>query len=330
MFLVRSRKMKTLRITIYVLFSIVVCLPYAAGQNEKAASPALTWRDAETREVLFTSDDVISFDWDKQVFLLDRDATHDFLAWIPPHMHQAQSLVVENTRGDIYDAVWVNSISSMAFSGPVYEPLSPNPFFSITNGYPDGYPRDQDQSMKERDPRFDPRLKKGLERAGVLGSIDLNRKWVGLLIQTTGHRWKDVGEDMKIRVEYFENTFQRGEKARAHVFFAGGKKTRKQIDSLTFKITFIANEGTFRSDISKKRVPVSETEDGIYVCKFAPWESVEGSDEKVELGSGRVSLSILLQKQNKTVYRLDFPSYRRVPIGGVRAQAESTDTPGTK
>lgn len=207
----------------------------------------------------------------------------------------------------------------MGFGGPIYTPLSPNPFFSIANGYPGG----KDPIARDKDPRFAPRLKAGLEEAGVLQAIDLNRKYVGLIIQTTGHMWKDAGEDMKIRVEYFENTFRLGGKARAHIFFAGGEKTRKQIDSLNLKITFVANEGTFRSDITMNPVPVSETEDGIHVCKFAPWEPGEGSDKEAELGTGKIYLSILLQKQDKTVYRLDFPE-SRVPIGG-RIQAEPTD-----
>jgi len=67
-------------------------------------------------------------------------------------------------------------------------------------------------------------------------------------------------------------------------------------------------------------VPVSETEDGIYVCKFAPWQPVEGSDKEAKRGTGVISLAILFQKQDKTLYRLDFAE-SHVPIGG-RIKAE--------
>jgi hypothetical protein len=311
--------MKILSITICVLLLLVVSLPCTAGQNEKAAPPALTWRDAETKSVLFTSDDIISFDWDKQVFLMNRDATLDFLAWRPPHGHQAR-LVVQDSNGDIYNAHWFSVMSSEVVFEPAYEPLSPNPFFSIAYGSPAG----KGPRTGETDPRFAPRLKAGLEKAGVLHPIDLNRQYVGLIIQTTGHMWKNVGEDMNIRVEYFENTFHLGGKARAHIFFAGGEKTRKQIDSFALNITFVANDGTFRSVIAMKPFPVSETEDGIHVCKFAPWEPGEGSDKEAKLGTGYIYLSILLQKQDKTMYRLDFPE-SRVLIGG-RIQTEPTDS----
>ena len=143
--------------------------------------------------------------------------------------------------------------------------------------------------------------------------------------------WKHVGEDMKVRVEYFENTFRLGGQARAHIFFAGGRKTRKQIDSLALEVKFIANEGTFRSDTKIEGIPVSLTESGLYVCRFAPWRPAQGSDKNAELGTGVISLSVPFQKnqedKNQTVYRLEFPE-SRVPIGGrmpIEQQPERDD-----
>ena len=326
---VRPKKMKpidTLRLLCLLLG--LFALPLIAEEAGTAGKPALVWRDTETRRILFTSDDIISFDWEKQVFLLRTDAILDFLAWIPPHMHQARKLFVEDAKGMVYQAHWVSGASSMGFGGPVYKPLSPNPFFAIANGYPS---RDKTTSTNN-DVRFDARLHEGLKRAGVVQSIDLNRKYVGLAIQTTGHMWKDVGKDMKVRVEYFENTFRLGGKARAHIFFAGGEKTRRQVDSLAFEIKFVANEGTFRSDIRAEDIPVSDTEGGLYVCKFYPWKPSEGSGKHAELGTGVISLTIHFQKKdqemNKTVFRLDFAE-SLVPIGG-RIEAEQKNSPDNK
>jgi hypothetical protein len=308
----------------FALFLLTISACLAGKQKNSTKAPALTWRDAETKRVLFTSNDIISFDWDKQVFRLTRNATLDFLAWIPPHMHQARKLFVEDEQGLIYEAHWVSNVSSMGFRGPIYRPLSPNPLFSIVNGYP----QNSGTTTMTKDLRFSPRLRAGLKKAGLLHSIDLKKKYEGLIIKTTGHMWKSIGNDLKVRVEYFDNTFRPGSKARAHVFFAGGKKTRKQIDSLIFQIKFVANSGTFRSDIRIARIPVSEIEDGIYVCKFAPWQPAEGSDQEAEPGTGLISLSILLQKQDKTVYRLDF-SESCVPVGG-RIKDEQKSPPGKK
>lgn len=308
-------KMKLIHTLYFLCLAALFASPLIADEKDTADKPALVWRDAETRRILFTSDDIISFDWEKQVFLLRLDATLDFLAWVPPHMHQARKLFVEDTKGTIYEAHWVSCVSSMGFVGPIYNPLSPNPFFSIANGYP----RRGKFDAGDKDARFGQRLRERLEKAGVLQSIDLNRKYVGLAVQTTGHMWKDVGEDMKVRVEYFENSFRIGRKARAHLFFAGGEKTRSQIDSLVLEIKFVANNGTFRSDTRILEIPVSDTEGGIYVCKFAPWRPAEGSDRHVKQGTGIVSLTVLFQKKQgerqRTLYRLEFPE-SRVPVGG--------------
>ncbi len=319
--------LKTIFISTTAMLLIALPLCLIAGQKDNTKIPSLTWRDAETKHVLFTSHDIIAFDWDKQVFLLERDAILDFLAWIPQHMLQYRKLVVEDAKRPIYEAHWVNFISSMGFVGPIYTPLSPNPFFSIRNGYPGR----ENPIARNKDPRFAPRLKAGLEKAGKLQTIDLRRKYLGLIIQPVmpiGQPWKNVGEDMKIRIEYFENTFRFGDEARAHVFYAGGEKTRKQIDSLRFNVTLIANKGTFRSDIISEGIPISEIEDGIYVYKFFPWQPVEGSDEKINPGTGMVSFAILLQKQNKTVYRLDFTECH-VNIGG-KMMSEQKNPPNTK
>jgi len=302
----------TLRLFCVLAFS---AFPLMAEEADRTDKLALVWRDTETRRILFTSDDIISFDWDKQVFLLRTEATLDFLAWIPPHMHQARQLFVEDTNGTIYQAHWVSSWSSMGFSGPVYNPMSPNPFFAIANGYPSW----DKTTSTNNDVRFDARLHESLKKAGVLESIDVNSKYVGLAIQRTGHMWKHVGEDMKVRVEYFENTFRLDGKARAHIFFAGGQKTRTQIDSVAFDIKFVANEGTFRSDTKIEGIPVSVTDNGVYVCRFSPWQPAEGSDKNAEPGTGVISLSVLFQKKeeekNEAVYRLEFAE-SSVPIGG--------------
>jgi hypothetical protein len=319
-----------------VLFLVLVAMSalpatdVAAGHRDQEA-PALVWKDAEDGHILFTSADIISFDWDKQVFLLKETAILDFLAWVPPHRYQFRRLVVQDTRGTIYEGCWVNGVSSMGFFEPVYVPLSPNPFFSIVNGYPSsgsgGVPREQD-------PRFAERLRAGLQKAGVLEEIDLTFDYVGLRIQTTGHSWKDCGKDLKIRVEFIENTFRIGAKARAHIFFAGGEKTLPEMDAISLDIKFVANTGRFRSECHIERIPPSVVHDGIYVCQFSPWEGIPGSESQVEWGTGYISLSVVLEQEEEgeegnrlvPVYRLDFPE-STVPISGPIMTAGVEPTP---
>lgn len=296
-------KVKLIHTLNLVCLTAIFSSSLLVDEKNKPGETVLIWRDMKTKRILFTSEDIISFDWEKQVFLLRLDATLDFLAWIPPHMYLDRKLFVEDTQGIIYEANWVSDISSKSYAGPIYKPLSPNPFFSIANGYP--------LQPMNKDTRFDQRLREGLEKAGVLQAIDLNKKYDELKVQRAGDTWNDVGEDMKVRVEYFENSFRIGQKARAHLFFSGGEKTRSQIDSFTIDIKFVANNGRFRSDTKVSNIPISDTNGGIYICKFAPWQSVNGSETQAEPGKGLTSLTILFQKKHgelqETVYRSIFP-----------------------
>jgi hypothetical protein len=296
---------------IVFLCSLFCCLsPFAAEE------PALVWRDAETGRTLFTSNDVVTFDWERQTFLLKLDATLDFLAWVPPHMHQSRRLLVEDEARPIYLAHWVSPMSSMSFSGPIYKPLSPNPLFSIASAYPVR----RAWAEENQDARFDPRLREGLAKAGVLGALDSRTKYGGLVIETVDQEWKQVQDDLKVRIQYFKNTFRLDRMARAHIFFfAGGPKTQGRLGSLALEIKFIANDGTFRSDTRIQDIPTSVLEDGIFVCEWDPWQPTVGSDRNAKRGVGYVSVTIFFNAKqgdtDNTLYRLEF-SESRVPIAG--------------
>lgn len=306
-----------MRVILLAIILNLIIVSLGNGQDLKANltdidTPSLIWVDAETKRILFTSDDIISFDWNKQVFLLKLDATLDMLAWMVPHRYQYRKLFVKDCKGVIYKGQWVNRISSMGFAGPTYNPFSPNPFFSIQ----DGYPTRKNDDEKKDDIRFAKRLYAGLKKAGVLHNIDLQREYVGLRIDRVSHSWHDCEKDLGVRVEFFENTFRIGKEARAHIFFAGGDKTPLDIDVFNIDIKLTANKGRFRSDVRLNDIPSSAIIDGIYVCRFKPWKPIPGS-KKIESGTGKISLSILFRKKKgsafETVYRLDFPE-ATVPI----------------
>jgi hypothetical protein len=283
-------------------FLLVVGQEDTSGEARPRGRPV--WKDAQTRHVLFTMDDVVAFDWDDQIFSLDLDAALDFIAWMVPHKYLTRELVVEIDRDLIYQARWVNSCSSRSFDGPVYASLGWTQFFRVDNGYP-GFPTGD----PNEDVRFNPRLLAVLKNMGVLCDLDPNDGAFDIECSQTD--WYTWGGDLKTRVEYFRDVFHSGRNARVHIFFAGGDQTGPSIDSITVEIKFVANQGQYRSDVRIDDIPSSVLSEGIYVCRFQPWTPCPGSVPAVEPGSGRISLSILLCRDTESgpevFSRLDLP-----------------------
>lgn len=280
------------------------------GQKELAGEaqpiPGPVWKDAQTQQVLFTIEDVVAFDWDDQIFLLDLDAALDFVAWMVPHVHLTRELLLEDEEGLIYQARWVNEIASMGFDGPVYGSVWGTRFFRIGNGYPGFAPGGPN------DTRFNPRLHAALERRGVLENLDPNDiNDSGFRVQRSLTGWYVCGEDLKVRVEYFPDVFRSGQDARVHIFLAGGDQTSPSIDSIAVEIKFVANQGRYRSDVRIDDISPLVIAEGVYVCRFQPWTPCPGSVPAVEAGSGRLSLSILLCRDRnlgpEVLTRLDLP-----------------------
>jgi len=276
--------------------------------TEVQPAPSLVWKDAETGETLFTIDDVLAFDWDNQVFLLELDAALDFLAWMVPHRYQSRELLVEDEEGLIYRGRWVNRISSMGFFGPVYDCVGMSRYFRINGGYPGSLVA----GSADVDMRYAPRLYAALESRGVLYEPKPYRDYTGLKIDRVHTEWRNCGQDLKIRVEFFPDTFRVGREARAHVFFAGGPHgSVPDIDFLRIEIKFVTDWGQYRSDVQIDAIPAKMISDGIYVCRFRPWTPCPGSRPSVmEAGTGYISLSVLLCRQVESgvqiVRRLDF------------------------
>jgi hypothetical protein len=278
-------------------------------------APYLTWRDSKTKDVIFTSNDIVSFDWQKQIFLLKPDNLLDFYAWIPPHMSLWRGMYVADAKGTIYETRWVSNSCSLGFDGPILGDSRGGPVLSILDAYPPGH-KSQGEREK-RDLRFDPRLKAGLEKARVLRSIDENAIPDELIVRPIHSGWKDVGDDVKVRVEYYPHTFRINREARAHVFFACDEKTAKNFDCISVKIRVRANKGLFEYDSTIRDIPISVINNGIYVCKFWPWTRMETENPIPTESVASVSMTILFEKNNgkrfKTVYRLEFEEYS-IPI----------------
>ncbi len=283
----------------------------ACGDQGPPAGEALSgpvWKDAETDAVLFTIDDVAAFDWENQFFVLELEPALDFLAWMVPHKYQTRELLVEDEDGLIYRGRWVSPISSVAFWGPIYVDMGMSRFFLIGDGYPgfSGMPGDMDE-------RYAPRLHTALERKGVLCQLDPNQVaiWYGLDCVRTN--WHQCGDDLRVRAEFFPDTFRVGRDARAHIFFSTYPYERvADIDSLRVEIKLVADQGRYRSDVQIDDIPVEVVAEGIYACRFRPWTPCPGSTPAIESpGTAYISLSVLLCRQTESeaeiVRRLEFP-----------------------
>lgn len=330
------------KIVLILLFSYGSWPPgHVRGSQEPAATGAEPvtgpiWKDAASGELLFTLEDVLAFDWEDQILVLDLDAALDFSAWMVPHKYLSRELLLEDVEGPIYQARWVNLISSVAFGGPVYQCLDPAGLVVRSRVFRifDGYPGLTTGGPAEGDVRYAPRLYQALEDRGLLRDLDPNQDYDGFSIDCVRTGWYTCDPDLKIRVEFFPDTFRVGRDARAHVFFGGDPcDCLPGIDVLCIEIKFVTEEGRFRSDVqigdilAEKVVP-----DGIYICRFRPWTPCPGSRPAIrEPGTAQVSLSVLLCRRIEAgleiVHRLDFleQTVRVQLVAGADNQAPASE-----
>ena len=83
-----------------------------------AAEPrpvSLKWIEAESRHTLFTVDDIVRFDWEKQLFELQRDAAIDLMMLPPALEHE---FIVVAAGSEICRGQLVSSSSSKTYQGP--------------------------------------------------------------------------------------------------------------------------------------------------------------------------------------------------------------------
>lgn len=225
----------------------------------------LVWEDAETQQVLFTSNDIMAFDWEKQYLLLTLDATLDFYSWVPPHKWLSRKLDVRDSEGIIYEVRWVSPVSSMGYPGVIYDTYLTNPFIKIENGYPGSFSEDPDL-------RFAERLRIGLEKAGRLQSFNPGEDFAEYRIRSQHHTWEDIGAGMKIRVECYENTFSPGRNARAHIFIASPIELAVKVDAIETILRFARPNEGIESEPIAYTISSEDIEKGIFVVQFDPYD----------------------------------------------------------
>jgi hypothetical protein len=302
---------------IYLNFAllIVVCL-YASPAFSQDSAP-LVWEDAKTYQVLFTSNDIIAFDWEKQVFLLNLDAYLDFLAWVPPHMQLSRNLVVKDYEGIIYEGQWISMMSSIGYKGVAYDTYTEsiknaNPFIYIRNGYPPNHYIQPGES----DLRFAERLKKGLEKANCLRSFDPEKDYAEYLVKDQHDTWMDCESAMKIRIECYENTFRRGRLARAHVFIANAVSPTSEIDAIEIGVR-LGKPTAADADWFTFTLAPQDWAKGVYICKFDLFAKGTSLESLLENGALSTRFQFRFLKKNgdstTTLSTKEYPTLK-IPI----------------
>lgn len=229
----------------------------------------LSWFDAENGSMLFTVSDIVRFDWDRQIFELSPEAATRFLA-LP--IAQRKDFAVKDRDGVIYRGrIYRSSATDEGYDGTTIlfdqgplKKLPASPFYVISGGYPTG------GGAHDRD-RYSERLHQLLVNAGVLkpiadAELPISRLW-------SGHVWV-CEQTLKASAVIFPETFRRGSDAYIHILLYKGPQTDYQFDKLVITANCTAGNGAyqFRKEILSLTPPLLDN--GIYVCKFRPWETV--------------------------------------------------------
>ncbi len=120
-----SRVVAVVMVGGFALLSITSCEEQkenATAVNE-AQAPAdtqaveLSWVDEVTGETLFTVEDIVRFDWERQVFELERSRAMDLTARFRTY-GQCRGFRVQDAQGIIYRGSFFSAASSMAYRGP--------------------------------------------------------------------------------------------------------------------------------------------------------------------------------------------------------------------
>jgi hypothetical protein len=269
--------------------------PLAAGTQPGSASGAalLRWEDEATGKVLFSLDDIVRFDWDRQVFELKRERAMDLLVCLVPHLHLSRSFVVRDSQGVIYAGRFISPAMSATYAGPTIQTglaeVEP-PLYAIQGGYPARLAGGDDR-------RFAPRLRQALEQGGVLKAIPANEKAVP--IQRLSTEWLGERDNLRVRAELFPETFRLGQPARVHLFFVFGKAGPPPFDTVQLESSLTQPGGFFCTvdhSIAGK-LTADAVKGGVHILRWKPWGPVYGAAETTaKAGAATLSLRVTLRK----------------------------------
>lgn len=260
-----------------ILFIIIFAFQSAIGHAEEKLVNEnrldLKWVDKNTNEIYFTIDDIVRFDWEKQIFELTRDKAIDLMA--KPHRLYT-AFLVKNNDTILYEGGFMSLLSCSGSNKPVIsdgliEKIFP-PIYKISAAYP------TDKYAENEKERFNPTMYKILKEKNKLETIDKNSFSPKIDYQFLG--WYGEQFKFKILLMVFNETFRIKKKAVIHLRCAPAIKDEGLPDKLELSISIVANNGKFslikNYIVSRDYLDFAKT----YIIKDDFWGSNENSQDK--------------------------------------------------
>lgn len=259
----------------FLLISLVLlcALSNTLLAQQPPPAPALSWQDATTGETLFSSDDIVRFDWGRQLFELDVTRAGDLLA-LPLSVDGFREFILKDAEGVIYRGRFYRSSATVGYAGAVIlldqgptKKLPAAPFFKVFAGYRTG----ADDVVKDK-ALLSERLRLPLQTAGKLAPIPeaespIKSVW-------SSHGWVGGEEALKASVVLFPDTFVVGKPSYLHLLLYKGTRTDFVFDQLRIEANFSSATSLFTSKQLLAVVNPPLTANRIYVGKFFPWKGV--------------------------------------------------------
>ena len=261
-------------------FLLLFLLMLSWWANDLLAQPVLpapandlSWLDATTGEPLFTIDDIVRFDWGRQLFELDAARAGDLLA-LPLSVDGFREFILKDSEGVIYRGRFYRSSATVGYAGAVIlldqgatKKLPAAPFFKIFAGYRTG----ADDVVKDQ-ALLSERLRLPLQTSGKLAPIPeaetpIKSTW-------SSHGWVGGEEALKASVVLFPDTFVVGKAAYLHFLLYKGNRTDFVFDQLRIEAFCSSATSLFTSHQLLVTANAPLPANRIYIGKFYPWKGV--------------------------------------------------------
>jgi predicted amidohydrolase len=277
------------------------------------------WVDDKTGKILFDAEDIVRFDWKKQIFELSRRRAMDLIAHSVGLSHP---FTIKDEKGIIYHGTFMSTLSSMSYDGPTitidgYDKKIRPPLFKIDSSYP--------SREIENDKRFSTRLKSQFVKTGVLATIHSHTPPEPIERKTTG--WQGQKDQLRLWVEYFPETLRIGENARIHLHVIPGKLPGSQADKIEFTIILQQNENEFFCNTVCSYDLKKDNWKDVYIWDSSPWGPVWGAIQAyAKAGPATIKIQArTLDKKNgsKIVENIEIPP---IPITILPSKFEKNNT----
>jgi hypothetical protein len=263
---IHIRKTALNRFFYWIIFSIVGLFGFAASQPDVTRTAnKLRWQDAETGAILFTMDDIVRVDWERQLLQLKRETAMG----LDLYLHQERKFAVLDAKGMIGTGHFYSPFSSHQYEGLTIwhfdDGVSP-PLYALHWQY-----------GESRDGLFYHRLLECLKEAHLIGTI-LPAENPQPIEAISCHGHSD-GNGIGVIAKIFTETFHVGQSALVHITFYMQSSLPETIDTVDIHSTLMQDTGYFCTayhSITSNQMVVEENS-GVFALRWKPWGPVLNS-----------------------------------------------------